>query len=269
MELHTYTINYKSKTDKINIIPLGDAHFGNLGFQKKRFLDMVEWIRRKDNTYTILMGDLLECVVHTDKRFDPSSVDKDIKVSDLADLAMVQANWMIKALTPIKHKIIGIHAGNHEEKIRIVYHQDITNYMAIQLGVRYLGYEAFTRLRFKKGKCSRVLIMNSAHGSSNSRKAGGVLNIIIDKSGYKDADIMIYGHTHKKFASINTKLSVTKEGELKLQYKKSILGNTGSFLDGYTLGNSSYVERMDLPPSDLGVIKIEIIPYTGDLHCSE
>jgi len=50
--------------------------------------------------------------------------------------------------------------------------------------------------------------------------------------------------------------------------KKKVLGVTGSFLRGYTEDSSSYCEKWMLPPTDLGVIKLVIIPNRGDVHVS-
>ena len=276
MEINKITITYEKKGEKFRLIPIGDLHIGNRGCDIKKIKDLISWIAEKENTYWIGMGDYLEAINYTDKRFDPSSVAK--KYLDCLDnLVEEQKADFISLFEKIKHRCIGLHTGNHEDAIRRFYHVDVVNDIAKEFNVKNLRYSAFTILQFArskenwKTKAMRNFIIFSTHGRAGGRKGGNKINRLEDLMAWFDADVYLMGHSHKKILTTVTQLSViTGKKNSTLIYKKKIGAVTGSFLQGYALGGlTSYTERWEYPPTDLGVIKITFIPDDGDIHASE
>ncbi|MBC7128377.1 MAG: metallophosphoesterase [Thermoplasmatales archaeon] len=275
MEINKIKITYEKKGEKFRIIPIGDLHIGNAGCDIKKIKALIDWIAEKENTFWIGMGDYLEAINYTDKRFDPTAVAKKF-LNCLDNLVEEQKNEFINLFEKIKHKCIGLHAGNHEEAIRRFYHIDVTEEIAKEFNVKNLRYSAFTTLQFIRGKdnwktkATRNFVIFSTHGRAGGRRGGNKINRLEDLMAWFDADIYLLGHAHKKILTTISQLSINGKKKQQLIYKKKIGGVTGSFLQGYALGSTtSYVERYEYPPTDLGVIKITIIPDTGDIHASE
>ena len=130
MELQKINFTVKSANEKFSIIPIGDIHLGNRGCDIERLKKLVMWIKNKDNCYWIGMGDYIEAIVYTDKRFDPESIDDTYLTPRLADAVHQQKRDIINLLNPIADKCLGLHRGNHEEKMRLEHHTDIIYEMA-------------------------------------------------------------------------------------------------------------------------------------------
>ena len=274
MELNDVVIKYEKRNEKFRLVPIGDIHLGNKGCDKRKLKDLVKWIENKENIFWIGMGDYADCINYTDKRFDPSVVESKF-LENLDNAVYEQFEELNEILEPIKHKCIGLHTGNHEERIRLQYHFDIVKEFCKTWNVPYLGYSAFTRLKFirkskgTKGHGARnIITIYSTHGRVGGRKGGSKVNRLEDLMSWFDADIFLMAHSHKKIITTLTQLAITGR-KPKLIYKKKVGAVTGSFLQGYVEhGTIQYTERWNYPPTDLGVVKITIIPDKRDIHIS-
>jgi len=269
MELNCVDIEYKSQSDKFYVVPIGDIHLGNIGCDKHRLKKLVEWISAKDNCYWIGMGDYIDAINISDKRFDAETVDPKYDIKDLGSIVTHQRNDIMKILLPIKDKCIGLHRGNHEEKIRKRYHTDIVYEMCESWKIPELRDAAITRLRFiMPNGHSNTFDLLSFHGNIGGRRGGNKVNRIEDILGYFDVDICLMAHAHKKVTTTLTKAYMSRKEPYSLMTKKCIGGVTGSFLGGYQTSQQSYIETGMYPPSDLGTLKVTIRPFDKDLHIS-
>jgi len=277
MELCQHRINYKSRADRFHIIPIGDIHIGSLNCDKDKFQRQVNYIASKDNARWIGMGDYADCIIFSDKRFDPRNIDtefaletkKTIKYLNLDETIDKQYQYILKAFDKIKDKCLGVLTGNHEEKIRLSYNRDITRDLARQLHVPYLGFCSLVRLTFaRQGSSVQTFDIYATHSNIAGRSSGGKINRLESIMGYFDADIYLIAHGHKKFTTSISQLSLQQNG-LKMKTKKKVGGMTGSFLKGYTADTMGYAERGGYMPADLGVINVSIVPSSNDLHISQ
>jgi UDP-2,3-diacylglucosamine pyrophosphatase LpxH len=262
MELHEYEFRYPSRGKVFKIVPLGDLHYGNKNCNKKLFEKAVDKIAGQPDTYTILMGDMCEAINYRDPRFAPECIDNDLSVADLDRMFSIQCDWVVNTLMPIKHKIIGIHEGNHESKVRKYNHFDMTAYMAKALEIKNLGQCAWTRLKFRRHNSVYTIIMHSLHGGSGATTIAGIINKLrAIAEGMANSRIILMGHTHRCFAQfLDPKMYIPRTGRMKLQNESTIIANTGSFLKAYTEGVTSYIEEKSLRPIDLGTVCIKIVP---------
>jgi len=270
MELNKIKIKYEYGVDDkwFYLIPLGDIHLGNSCCEKGKLLEMVEWIKNKDNVFWLGMGDYVDCINYSDKRFDPNTVDK-AYIGNLSNCVQNQIDDVISFLEPIKDKCVGLHRGNHEETIRLRYHHDVLYEMWKAMGVPVLNDSAITRLSFEdENKHRAAFDIYSLHGHGiGGRKGGAKINKLEDMITYVDADVYLMGHYHIK--QTETKTTLMANNRMDLKHKKRILGVTGCFLRGYQHGATSYVEKLGLPPTDTGVIKLMFNPRNHDVHVSE
>ena len=277
MQINDYRIMVDSLSDWQHLECMGDFHIGNRGADKDKIIKRVNYIKQDSKRHVIIMGDLADCITVSDKRWDIKTYDRHLEEPDK------QYDWVMDALEPIHDKIVGIHTGNHDETLRksiakqlrisgmsegyIDVESDWVRKVCERLNVSYLGYSAFTRLTFEEpGKKNRKVQFRiySTHGSAGGGRTGNTLNKLEDMVKSYQADIYLMGHTHKFVTDNQRFMGVAQRGN-KLLKKTRIIGNTGGFLDGYLLDQSSYVESKNLQPSRTGTITVSIKPESRSL----
>ena len=265
---------FKNSTTWFHVIPIGDIHLGNAGCDVEKLKKLVKWINEKDNVYWIGMGDFLDCINLTDKRFDPQTLAKEFRNS-LDNLIPMQVHRLVEILKPIKEKCLGLHEGNHERKIRLVNQYDPIYEIWKEFNIPSLPMlkdAAITRLKFVqdcKGKRqpSYVYDIFSVHGNVGGRKGGAKINRLEDMCASFNADIYLMAHSHVKMTESKSVLYV--DNHLHLKRAKKVLAVTGCFLNGYIQGSGGYCEQWMLSPTMTGVVKISLRPKQRDLHISE
>jgi hypothetical protein len=261
-----------SRDQWYSIIPLGDIHLGNIGCDIEKLKKQINYIKEKENCYWIGMGDYVDCINYTDKRFDPTTIAKPF-VNNLANCVPLQIEELMKTLNPIKNKCLGLHRGNHEEKIRLKYHHDLIYEMRKlwDFNVPDLEDSAITRLRFVYDKEDYTNMYSfdifSTHGNVGGRKGGAKVNRLEDLIGYVDANVYLMAHSHIKLTFSRGVIYVDKN--LNMKYKKRILAVTGCYMNGYIENGSNYVEKWNYPPTSTGSVKIMFNPRRHDIHVSE
>jgi len=274
MEINLRTIKLKDSVTWYHIIPIGDVHLGNIGCDVTKLKKLVAWIASKDNVYWIGMGDFLDCINMSDKRFDPHTIAPEFRDA-LDNLIPMQMHRIVEILEPIKDKCLGLHEGNHERKIRLHYHYDpiYEIWKAFNMpSIPMLKDAAITRIRFikicnTKKRPSFTYDIFSVHGNVGGRKGGAKINRLEDMCASVDADIYLMAHSHIKLTE--SKSLIYADNHLNLKRSKKVLAVTGCFLNGYTKGAGGYCEQWMLPPTMTGVVKISIKPISGDIHVSE
>jgi hypothetical protein len=220
-------------------------------------------------------GDYLDLIVKTDqKRFTGTALD-DESLKNIDNLIGFNIDRIVDELRPLKDKILGLATGNHEEEIKKRHSIDVTKTICDRLDVPYLGYSFFYRLTVKKkrGGLKRNCIIYGHHGFGGGRKPGASVNKLIDAITSYDADIILSGHDHYKIGTRHTRMGITPSGKPKLVRKPVVVARTGTFLKTCMEGDITYSERMGYPPTDLGVVRIDI-SFQGrdkelDIHVSE
>ena len=274
MEFRKVELPY-SNSEWVKVIPIGDVHLGNSSADITKLKAIIDYVKNKENTYWVGMGDYIEAINYSDPRFDPKSVDAKYLVGgDIDKIVQLQIKDIVELFRPIKDKCLGLLRGNHEETIRKYYHFDVLYEMAkdLDLDRDLLLYDtAIVRLLFKQGffeksKHSRQIDMLVSHGNAGGRTYGYKSNRLAELTKWFVADIYLLAHSHTKQTQSSTQIRFDRYGNQKK--KKTIYAITGCFLKSYVVGKNSYAEKLCLPPSDIGVVKIMIQPKTGDLHIS-
>lgn len=261
-----------SRNNWYYVVPIGDTHVGNVGFDEQKLRALVQWIKEKENVLWLGMGDYCECIMMGDKRFDIKSIAPEFRTK-LDNLVVSQINKLVEILDPIKDKCIGLHEGNHDRKIRLQHSYNVVYEIWRGFGnknIKLLQDAAITRLCYKMPTPlggGYTFDIFSTHGNVGGRKGGGKINRLEDCIGFFDADIYLIAHSHIKATESKCVLKVDKN--MNLQHKKKVLAVTGCFLNGYVQGGSSYVEQFMLPPTQTGVVKIMLNPRRHDIHISE
>lgn len=257
-----------SRNNWVDVVPIGDIHLGNKGCNISKLKKIIKYVKEHKHCYWIGMGDYIDCINYTDKRFDPSTITEPF-ISNLTNSIPLQVEELLKLLSPIKDKCLGLLRGNHEEKIRLKYQYDILYDMtkAWDFKVPNLKDTAIIRLRFTAVRGIASFDIFCTHSNVGGRKGGAKLNRLEDMIGHIDADIYLMAHAHIKLTASRSVLFVDQR--LNLTHKKRVMAVTGSFFNGYAQDVPSYIEKMGYPPTSTGSVKLMINPRRHDVHISE
>lgn len=270
MEIVEHKITLEDLNKPLVIIPIGDIHIGAKGVDLAYLKKTIDWIMRTPNAYWVGMGDYAECIIHTDPRFDARSIDKKY-VDRLSYIVDAQFDDLEELFTPIQDKCLGLLEGNHERQIRKRHTFDMTRRLAHGLNTPYLETSAFMRIKFDRLQFhAKYFTIFLHHGWFGGRKSGGKLNQMVDFTIHKDADAFFFGHSH----DIMTKFIISEGvgNGFKIQRRKILVANTGSFVNAYGKHSTNYAEEAGMPPQKVGVVKVKIYPNNAgplDIHVSE
>lgn len=248
-------ISLKDNEESVKIVPFGDIHYGSKCCRIDKFKRLVEWVKSKPHVYMIGMGDLIDCIIHTDKRFDISGGDTYNMIDDLVD-------DIENILRPIKERIICMLMGNHEYHMYQDGYGDPVKKICKNLNIPYGGFSSYIKLSIRPKSHQRSLVLWVHHGWFAGRKRGAKVNSLEDNASSYEADVYLAGHSHDLWATRKSRIYWGGA-------KDVIFGNTGSFLETASKGTVSYSERANYPPQKLGVLKIEWLPKQGKIYVSE
>lgn len=269
MEIHKRKIEYSSRSKDfwIHIEPLSDIHIGSAFFDKVKFSQVINRIKNDPNRYTFIMGDIFDASLPGSKFYDEGV--RDFKMPSFED----QYQFAVKSLYPIREKIIGIHTGNHDERIRKLMMGDSFSNAVLRLAndlrVKYLGYLALTKLSFqrRRSESRRGIDVFTAHGGYSGLRVGGNLNRVEDIASSFEADIYLTGHTHQIVVDKLVRLGLDPAG--RIHERVQVFGVCGSFLRPYNIGAISYPEYKILRTTRVGTITVSINPYEGRIQAHE
>lgn len=223
-------ITYKFK-DPIKIIPISDLHCGSINFNLKRWKTFKQQLLSSDDTYIVIVGDLI------DNQTKNSHSPFEISVIDgIAMTPIEQKKWLVRELTDLKDKILCGVPGNHEaRKDNKATNQDIMYDVFCKLDIeeKYRPNMAFVKIQIgDRNDCYRqTYTFGVTHGSGGGTMTGSGVNKN-EKFGYTidGLDCLITGHTHKP--------AITKPMKLCIDSKN----NKISFKPFYTITATSWLE---------------------------
>ena len=263
-ELIYYACQLSASLKQVWIVPISDAHYGNPLFSEKHFRRTIDYILKYNDVYTLLNGDLCESITKASKgdvytqKFTPQ----------------VQRDWVIKTLTPIKHKILGMTTGNHENRIYNETGIDISLDIAQALGVPYRPSGMLVKISFGnynnnvKGK-PFVYWGYFTHGYGGARTKAAKAIKAERLATFVDASFYCMSHDHTVNASPSNYLRADPRTRIdentgfrvgKVSAQRKVEVKTNAYIKW---GN--YSEMGGFPPSDLFTPIIKLLPLGDDL----
>ena len=246
--------------ENVDVFCLGDVHEGHGNCNVEAIHSAVELIEqnRKDNahTYTILMGDLPECIIMSDPRFNPLEIADRYKVKDLSDLPKRQADTVVGYLDPIKDTITAILEGNHCKQYVKRHNFDVYSYMWVQLGTPFkLGYNGRLRFTSEMGNSRFKIDFALNHGTGGGGfREGYPINKVHDIFRWTVADFYVMGHVHSLNVDPQLFEAVNEKGD-GIDLRQRWYGISGCFLNGPVKGKEHYFEGRPGPLPDIGMLK--------------
>ena len=233
--MYQQVIDLKGK-DEVRIIPVSDMHIG-LKETRTDIIDDILDELDKPNTYWIGLGDYVEGRSCRHKFFNYE--DNTMSVQE-------QYDTFFKMIKPFKDKCLGLHVGNHEFGLINETTIDPLKSYSLENGIPYLGGTAITV--FKKG--DKTFKLCTLHGSGGGSKVGSNMNRLTDYLKSFTADAIMCGHYHR--LAVNVDVIPYTDAMLRQRWRNAYVILTGSCLNGYENGVTSYAERNNYAPNALG-----------------
>lgn len=256
-------IKRQINSDYAYLIPLSDAHIGDVSFDKKLFQGYIDWINERENALVFLNGD----IVNVATRESASSTFEQVEGG-----LSTQLDMAVNLLYPIREKIIGAITGNHEQRMEKYVGWNPTQTLCMRLGIPYCGYSAILNIdvisgKYKREKCEtgehQNYIFYCHHTTGGGGTIGGKLNRVAKlKELVANADCYIGSHNHQLGVVPIQTLNYNKRSN-KVEPQRQLLVDTGSFLRW----DNSYAEMTQLPSSKLGAVRIRLDGIKHDIHC--
>jgi predicted phosphodiesterase len=272
MELKEYKIDCASRSDVIEIIPLGDVHIGARNCAETPFKKIVKYIKDNKNVHWIGGGDYLEAIKPNDvKRYDTGVLPdwileggaKQVR-EKLSDLVYQQRRRFCDIVQPIAGKCIGNIEGNHEFSIRKNYNESVQEQICRDLFVDDLTDQALIRIKFVFGKSIRTIKLYLRHGHLTGRSAGAEPNQLFKMLQDWDCDIGLRGHSHNfHILPPVPVMYIPDRGELpkELLQKMRYAANWGCWKYSNMRGLSTYESRAEYNAKPILALKIRIKPF--------
>lgn len=229
-------INLEKKDDIFHLEPLGDIHIGHAGFNQVLYEERITAITEDPLRHTLFMGDQLDAITVFDKRFNP-----DMSLEHDVDNQRKLWQQLTQPLIDVHKegdgtKILGLHHGNHESKIRETSRAYIENHFCEPNKIDFLGYKAYLALEVKhKKKTLAQWEIMSMHGSGGGQPERMLSQMKVDNY----MDVFICAHLHQKRVIPGEAYQMDfRTGKVWRRPTWSI--NTGTFCEFLVEGTSGY-----------------------------
>lgn len=238
----------------VYLVPLADFHIGCRDVAIDAIRGYIEWIKNRNNAFTVLNGDMLNCAT------------KDSSAELYDDLTTPDAAYAVarELLMPIKNRILMITRGNHEEAIYRKSGADYMARLAYDLGdipYRPDGGMVGIRLSTDGGSHNIMCWVYATHGWGGARTIGAKVKKAQDLLPVANADIYVISHDHTQNINRGNILEpprsrlrfVSSRGPCVVTIRRKLYINTGGFI-----GYGGYIQRKGYTPQDLGTPRVRI-----------
>lgn len=256
--VHQVTYNTPTFAKPLTIVPFGDIHRDSPAFSKETWRDFLNRARSMKNVLFLGMGDYMDSYSTSEREIMYSSGLHDSSRERHEEEGRGRIRTLAKELSFMKGRLIGLLGGNHFMRFRDGTSGD--QYLAQQLGCRYLGVCSAIRVLIVRGSQRVGLDIFAHHGRGAGRTAGGRFNSVEQLAQVADADIYLMGDNHARGAlPMGDRLRIMSgTNGPYIRARRPWCGRTGSFLKAYEPDHSSYVADAALPPASLGWIEFDV-----------
>lgn len=227
--------DYPTDWPHATVYTLADLHIGDAHCDESEVLARVKAVQDDPYGLRVLNGDLM----NTALRNSVSDVYGEVLSP------MQQITYLVNMLRPIAGKIIGVTAGNHENRVYKSDGIDVTRLVCRELGIeeKYAPEGVLIFLRFgtkanpqhvKEGRNPRQwYTIYATHGTA------------ADMAAIVDADVYIHSHTHLPMVMKQSFFRADSSNCTAKQVPKLFV-NTGA-----ALGYGGYGQSQEFKPSDV------------------
>lgn len=190
-ELKYYAWTLSPSIKELLLVPISDAHYGNPLYSEKHFARQIKTIQETRNMYAVLNGDLCESIIRSSKG--------DVFTQKITP--QKQRDDIVKKLKPIRHKILGMTTGNHENRIYRETGIDISKDIAKGLKIPYRPEGMLVKISFGDNNnyttdrpYTYFIYFTHGYGGARTKPAKAIK---VERAGtWIDADCYIMSHDH-------------------------------------------------------------------------
>jgi hypothetical protein len=190
MKCFKKVIEYENFSDPIEIIPIGDIHYGSSLCDVNA---LKKTLKNNPKAHYIFNGDVFDAIVPNDPRYQKSG--DNIKGDAMLDIAV---NDVANIIMPYRKEILGIGHGNHEQQAIKRYGTSLVGRLCHLLECDHFGYSGILRLALRRKSSNiKTIDIYYHHGFGGGCKTeGGNLTKFWRHAKGWDADIFLYAHVH-------------------------------------------------------------------------
>lgn len=250
----------KGHGSRFNLMPFGDLQAGSPVFMKDKWLEYVNEVKQSKNVITIGMGDYTDNFRPTIQgrlKVALGSDDAGKTFDDMHRKHIKQEVYPLLKEVVANSVCLGLLGGHHD----MTYNNgtNSTQYLCDLLGVPYLGDgEAMLRVHLKINTVILSFDIYATHGQGTGSAVGGAITKLQRMLAHMDVDIILRGHSCDKFIFQEPQYYLSHSNPPTLRCRNRLVANTGSFSDGRTEGETTYVEKQNLIPKSVGYVQIHI-----------
>lgn len=234
MEINRFEFN-----NSVNIVALGDIHYGDNQADRVMFKRVVDRIQNEENTYAIITGDLLNVGI-------ADSVTGSYGSMTLGE----ELDIMCEILKPAAHKILGSVSSNHHARLERRTGMSLDKEVSERVGIKHLGHIGMFNI-VVGNNCYYFAVH---HGAGGGRTMGAKANELARlQEVVPGCDIYLQGHTHT-FQHYLSRSYYVNRRKGKISELDSHFVTTGHFLNY----ESSYAAEQKLRPSAKGSAMIQL-----------
>lgn len=247
-------ISHKFNNKEIRILPLSDVHVGDDNVDYELLKKSINYIRDNDDVFTVLNGDIFNQAIKSSVSFEHGATNPNDEY--------LQA---LKLFEPIKHKILMITLGNHDDRIIRVTGVDIMRIFARELGIedRYVEYggvlivqNSFNEYRNKPFRMYFTHGIGLGGGRTHGAKINGCKRL---SETITNCDLYCIGHVHvPTYTSDRIFYLDDKHNNLKSLTRHYVV--TASFLN-----YGGYGQKYNFTPTSKELIEITV---TNEINVS-
>lgn len=233
---------------KIRIYPFGDLHEGSVDCSERAVIEQRDIIKNDRDGYWIGMGDMIDAITESDKRWNTNGVASWVKRDNIIESQREHIGGLLK---PIAHKCIAYLSGNHEEAVHNNHNNNISLNICKDLGLPYAGYSCFIELLFDRKNSSEThkYTIHAWHGAGAAQTEGAQLMRLKRLVKVNEADVYLMGHLHSVVHDITDRLCVRNHRIRKVPRIATI---TGSWKKSYNEESISWEETKGFSPAHIG-----------------
>lgn len=217
--IKTIEKDYSKKFDTLQVCFLSDMHIGSCDFDIKGLMNTLRYANSQENAIIFILGDALNTAIvgsKSDPYEDILNPQEQLDIfSEVLKIAKGNSE-MAKVLKDLNDtgKIVVLHSGNHEDRIRKSVGVSTTKLAAdiAGLGDVFAPYYASTTLKLrqpldKSGSFPIEIVTHHGTGISNIDGTFRLLKTV------SNADMCVIGHTHQHSMKFDRMIKVNDSGE--------------------------------------------------------
>lgn len=217
--IKTITKDYSDKFDTLQVCFLSDMHIGSCDFDMKGLIETLKYADSQENAVIFMLGDALNTAIVGSKSDAYEDILNPQEQLDVFSKVLQMAKGdkeLVRVLKDLNDtgKIVVLHSGNHEDRIRKTVGISTVKMAAEVAGVGdvYAPYYASTDLVLrqplaKDGKFHFGVVTHHGTGISN---IDGVFRLL---RNVDNANLCVIGHTHQHSLKTERLIKVGKDGK--------------------------------------------------------